>query len=49
MLAHSYERANSDSEGNASKVETQKPKHSVQVTSAKTKRDLLCRHKRLVN
>ena len=29
VLAHSSERANSDSEGDASKVETQKRKHSV--------------------
>ena len=29
MLAHSSERENSDSEGGASKVETQKRKHSI--------------------
>ena len=29
VLAHSPERANSDSEGEASKVETQKRKHNI--------------------
>ena len=29
VLAHSSERANSDSEGDASKEETQKRKHSI--------------------
>ena len=40
VLAHYSERENSDSDCDASKVETQKRKHSVHGTSAKTKRDL---------
>ena len=42
MLAHSSERANSDSEGEASKVETQKRKHSVHAYFRKNqKRSIL--------
>ena len=42
MLAHSSERANSDSEGEASKVETQKRKHSVRAYLSKNqKRSIL--------
>ena len=47
VLAHSSERANSDSEGGASKVETQKRKHGVHA-SAKTKRDLSLEQKSVV-
>ena len=35
VLAHSSERENSDSEGEASKVETQKRKHSVHAYYAR--------------
>ena len=42
MLAHSSERVNSDSEGDASKVETQKRKHSVHAYFSKNqKRSIL--------
>ena len=42
MLAHSSERENSDSEGDASKVETQKRKHSVHAHFRKNqKRSIL--------
>ena len=49
VLAHSSERANSDSEGDVSKVETQKRKHSVHAYfRKKTKRDLFCEQKSMV-
>ena len=47
--AHSSGRENSDSEGDASKVETQKRKHSVHAYfRKKTKRDPFCEHKSMV-
>ena len=49
VLAHSSERENSDSEGDASKVETWKQKHSVHAHfRKKPKRDLFCERKRMV-
>ena len=48
VLAHSSERENSDSESDASKVETQKRKHSVHAYFRKTKRDLFCEQKSMV-
>ena len=38
MIAHSSERANSDSEGDASKAETQKRKHSVHACFRKNQK-----------
>ena len=50
VLAHSSEREKSDSEGYASEVETQENGRTVFIlTSAKTRRDLFCERKSLVN
>ena len=49
MLAQTSERENSDSEGDASEVETQKKGSTVfMLTSAKIKRDLFCDQKSVV-
>ena len=48
VLAHSSERVNSDSEGEASKVKTQKRKHSVPAYFRKNLRDLFCEQKSMV-
>ena len=46
VLAHSSERENSDSEGDASKVETQKRKHSVHAYFRKNQKSSVLRSER---
>ena len=53
MLAHSSEREKSDSEGDASKVETEKRKHSIEpklrgFRAEDAMRDLFCEQKSMM-
>ena len=50
VLAHSSERENSDSEGDATKVERQKRKHNIHTDfTKKNERDLFHEQKSLMN